>query len=146
MLWLTRYIDVLQLGLKARDTQKLDDLAAVFEANIDVCLLRLIAAFLQSVPQLVFQMYIILGFSTFTWLQGTSPNSSETWVNLKKKTCFCNTCIVMIDHSNSKVWYDYCNTQRSSNWSCWMWHHIYLKLSNFTCLFRILVWYIEMSK
>ncbi|KAK3091486.1 hypothetical protein FSP39_020197 [Pinctada imbricata] len=67
-----RYVKVLQLSRKAMQTQKLNDLAVTFRANNDVCLLRLVQIFLQSAPQMILQLYIILGLHSFSWLQALS--------------------------------------------------------------------------
>ena len=65
-----RYWRVLKLGIKSRRTKSPDDLEAVYCANNDVCLLRLFESFLESAPQLLLQLYVIITFHHFDWLIG----------------------------------------------------------------------------
>lgn len=77
---LHRYIEVLRLGYKSRQTRKKDDLDDALRANVDVSMLRLIEAFTESAPQLVLQLYIMLKFSHYNWLIGVSTVLSLTSV------------------------------------------------------------------
>lgn len=72
-----RYIEVLRLGYKSRQTRKKDDLDDALRANVDVSMLRLIEAFTESAPQLVLQLYIMLKFSHYNWLIGMGKKCIE---------------------------------------------------------------------
>ncbi|XP_061191359.1 uncharacterized protein LOC133199560 [Saccostrea echinata] len=75
---LHRYWRVLKLGIKSRRTGSQEDIEAVYSANNDVCLLRLFESFLESAPQLILQLYIIISFQHFDWIIGMSTFFSLT--------------------------------------------------------------------
>ena len=49
-----------QMGLKARRSESLDDFDELYHQQSDVCMLRMFESFLESAPQLVLQVYIML--------------------------------------------------------------------------------------
>ncbi|XP_041358886.1 uncharacterized protein LOC121375480 [Gigantopelta aegis] len=69
-----RYLRVIRLALRARQNkpQKFEDVERVYREQNDVCILRLIESFLESAPQLVLQLYIILLHRDISWLIGLS--------------------------------------------------------------------------
>lgn len=80
-----RYWRVLKLGIKSRRTKNHDDLDAVYCANNDICLLRLFESFLESAPQLLLQLYVIITFQHFDWIIGkVSSTTQKIFVNLSK--------------------------------------------------------------
>ena len=76
-------MEVLRLGRQSRITKNKDDLNAVLRANVDISLLRLIQAFMESVPQLVLQLYIMLNFKYYNWLLGNIQFPSEFLQKIK---------------------------------------------------------------
>ncbi|XP_076806856.1 uncharacterized protein LOC143450267 [Clavelina lepadiformis] len=55
-----RYISVLYFGLRARRTKKIEDYQLMYAELSDVSMLRLFECFLESAPQLVLQLYIMI--------------------------------------------------------------------------------------
>lgn len=49
-----------QMGLKARRSEDLEDFDELYHQQSDVCMLRMFESFLESAPQLVLQVYIML--------------------------------------------------------------------------------------
>lgn len=60
-----RYIQLLHLGLKVREDNTLINLRNFNQQQSDVCMLRLFESFMESAPQLVLQLYIMV--STDEW-------------------------------------------------------------------------------
>ncbi|XP_039270675.2 uncharacterized protein LOC120345331 isoform X1 [Styela clava] len=55
-----RYITVLKFGLRARKTKRIEDYQSMYSELSDVSMLRLFESFLESAPQLVLQLYIMI--------------------------------------------------------------------------------------
>lgn len=63
-----RYVLMFQMGLKARRSGIIDDFDQLYHQQSDVCMLRMFESFLESAPQLVLQLYIMLSDSDYrTW-------------------------------------------------------------------------------
>lgn len=60
-----RYIQLLHLGLKVREDNTFINLRNFNQQQSDVCMLRLFESFMESAPQLVLQLYIMV--STDEW-------------------------------------------------------------------------------
>ncbi|BFY99748.1 hypothetical protein BsWGS_02788 [Bradybaena similaris] len=85
-----RYLNVIWLGVKSYRTRKVLYTQKALRALSDVSVLRLIEAFLQSAPQLVLQMYILLCERRISWIIGFSVSCSLlslTWA----MTAYCDT-------------------------------------------------------
>lgn len=66
-----RYILMFRMGLKARKSGDLDDFDELYHQQSDVCMLRMFESFLESAPQLVLQVYIMLSDQDYsTWTGG----------------------------------------------------------------------------
>jgi len=61
-----RYYRVLTLGLEARGTDDVLDYQRYYQQWSDICMLRLFDSFMESAPQLVFQLYVMVDKSD-TW-------------------------------------------------------------------------------
>ncbi|XP_067141379.1 uncharacterized protein [Centruroides vittatus] len=75
-----RYMKLLRCGLKAQKTQNLGDFQHFYEAQSDVCMLRLFESFMESAPQLVLQLYIM--FSTEKWNMWTVISAGISLISL----------------------------------------------------------------
>ena len=69
----SRYYMVLKTGLEARSSDDLLDYQRYYQQWSDICMLRLFDSFMESGPQLVFQLYILLtrpesSLVTITWI------------------------------------------------------------------------------
>ena len=64
---LPRYIHTIYLGFKSRVTQKVVHTQRALTSQSDVSILRLFEAFLESAPQLVLQLYIMVARQSFGW-------------------------------------------------------------------------------
>lgn len=60
-----RYVQLLHLGLKIREDRAFINLRNFNQQQSDVCMLRLFESFMESAPQLVLQLYIMV--STDEW-------------------------------------------------------------------------------
>lgn len=60
-----RYIQLLSLGLKVRESNDQMELQQFNQQQSDICMLRLFESFMESAPQLVLQLYIMV--STDEW-------------------------------------------------------------------------------
>ena len=59
------------MGLKARRSGSLEDFDELYHQQSDVCMLRMFESFLESAPQLVLQLYIMLSDREYsTWTGG----------------------------------------------------------------------------
>ncbi|XP_064104747.1 uncharacterized protein LOC135214407 [Macrobrachium nipponense] len=67
-LWgiLHRYILMFKTGVKARRSQDLADYDNLYRQQSDVCMLRMFESFMESAPQLVLQLYIMMSFLEYT--------------------------------------------------------------------------------
>ena len=64
---------VLKTGLEARHSHDVVDYQRYYQQWSDICMLRLFDSFMESGPQLVFQLYILLtrpesSLVTITWI------------------------------------------------------------------------------
>ncbi len=57
-------------GFKTRKSQNPADIENYYYQQNDVCMLRLFEAFLESAPQLILQLYIIVASHNAHWLTG----------------------------------------------------------------------------
>ncbi len=55
-----RYLVVISLGMEAMKTDDPVDYQRFYQQQSDVCMLRLFDSFLESAPQLVFHLYVML--------------------------------------------------------------------------------------
>ncbi|KAK4317653.1 hypothetical protein Pmani_011275 [Petrolisthes manimaculis] len=83
-LWgiLHRYFMILGAGLKARRTKCQDDFDELRRQQSDACMLRVFECFLESAPQLVVQLYIMLSqdeYSVWTGITAVSSLVSLGW-------------------------------------------------------------------
>ena len=53
-------------GVKARHTQDLADYDDLYRQQSDVCMLRMFESFMESAPQLVLQLYIMMSCLEYT--------------------------------------------------------------------------------
>lgn len=77
-----RYMLMFQMGLKARRSGDLDDFDELYHQQSDVCMLRMFESFLESAPQLILQVYIMLSvrdYSTWTALTAFTSMVSLGW-------------------------------------------------------------------
>ncbi|XP_068230219.1 uncharacterized protein [Palaemon carinicauda] len=67
-LWgiLHRYILMFKTGFKARRSQDLSDYDELYRQQSDVCMLRMFESFMESAPQLVLQLYIMMSYLEYT--------------------------------------------------------------------------------
>lgn len=68
---LYRYVLYLKSGLKAQKTRDVDDFQDLYQQQSDLCMLRLFDSFLESAPQLVLQLYIMVSYENWNILTGT---------------------------------------------------------------------------
>ncbi|XP_071496459.1 uncharacterized protein [Diadema antillarum] len=69
---LHRYINAFRTGLEARRTKDPADFERLFYQQSDVCMLRLFESFLESAPQVVLQLYIMVATNDENFWTGTS--------------------------------------------------------------------------
>ncbi|XP_076067157.1 uncharacterized protein LOC143040266 [Oratosquilla oratoria] len=77
-LWgiMQRYILLIKTGIKARKSQNSKDFDDLYSQQSDVCMLRMFESFMESAPQLVLQLYIMLSFQDYTaWTAITAFSS-----------------------------------------------------------------------
>ncbi|KAK8380593.1 hypothetical protein O3P69_016883 [Scylla paramamosain] len=77
-----RYILMFQMGLKARRSGDLEDFDELYHQQSDVCMLRMFESFLESAPQLVLQVYIMLSdhdYSAWTAITAFTSMVSLGW-------------------------------------------------------------------
>ncbi|KAL4236359.1 XK [Mactra antiquata] len=112
-----RYIQIFHLGRKSRKSGSSEDLAAVCRAMNDVSLLRMFAAFLESVPLLILQLYIVLSnldnFNTLIGFSTVFSLISLSW----SVVAYMDTL-----HLAAKKFYKRCFTTLLTNmvWQCGM--------------------------
>ncbi|CAM1311585.1 XKR6 (predicted) [Pycnogonum litorale] len=73
---LQRYVMLLKLGLHVRKTCDVHDKDKLLQQQSDVCMLRLFESFLESAPQLVLQLYIMVTTNHWTPWTGISALAS----------------------------------------------------------------------
>ncbi|XP_053631187.2 uncharacterized protein [Cherax quadricarinatus] len=61
-----RYVIMFETGLKARRTQEMAVFDDLFRQQSDVCMLRMFESFMESAPQLVLQLYIMMCYSDYS--------------------------------------------------------------------------------
>ncbi|KAK7084787.1 XK-related protein 6 [Halocaridina rubra] len=61
-----RYILMFRSGVKARQSQDLMDYDELYRQQNDVCMLRMFESFMESAPQLVLQLYIMMSYHDYT--------------------------------------------------------------------------------
>ena len=67
-----RYLVVISLGMEAMHTGDPVDYARYYQQWSDVCMLRLFDSFLESAPQLVFHLYVMMVRNgQWPWEQGS---------------------------------------------------------------------------
>jgi len=71
-----RYLVVISLGLEAMSTGDGLDYARFYQQQSDVCMLRLFDSFLESAPQLVFHLYVMIVGHI---------NENETWNTVQEQ-------------------------------------------------------------
>ncbi|XP_029833282.3 XK-related protein 6 [Ixodes scapularis] len=69
---LHRYLLSLKTGLRAERTQDPDDFQDLYQQHSDLCMLRLFDSFLESAPQLVLQLYIMVTYEDWNLWTGIS--------------------------------------------------------------------------
>ncbi|XP_072170180.1 uncharacterized protein [Diadema setosum] len=69
---LHRYVNAFRTGLEARQTKDPADFERLFYQQSDVCMLRLFESFLESAPQVVLQLYIMVATNDENFWTGTS--------------------------------------------------------------------------
>ena len=72
-----RYYMVLRTGLEARQSGDVVDYQRYYQQWSDICMLRLFDSFMESGPQLVFQLWLLLADTRGSW-----PVFSTTWIAL----------------------------------------------------------------
>ncbi|ROT72519.1 XK-related protein 6 [Penaeus vannamei] len=83
-LWgiLHRYILLFKSGIRAQRTKDTEDFRDMYRQQSDVCMLRLFESFLESAPQLVLQLYIMMShhdYSAWTAITALSSMASLGW-------------------------------------------------------------------
>ncbi|XP_047493660.1 uncharacterized protein LOC125042208 [Penaeus chinensis] len=83
-LWgiLHRYILLFKSGIRAQKTKDTEDFRYMYRQQSDVCMLRLFESFLESAPQLVLQLYIMMShhdYSAWTAITALSSMASLGW-------------------------------------------------------------------
>ncbi|KAJ8034087.1 XK-related protein 6 [Holothuria leucospilota] len=73
---LYRYIIVLQTGLEAKKSKDLLDFDLLYHQQSDVCMLRLFESFMESAPQVVLQLYIMIATNEENFFTGISATVS----------------------------------------------------------------------
>ncbi|CAN8002014.1 unnamed protein product [Ixodes hexagonus] len=73
---LHRYLLSLKTGLRAERTQDPDDFQDLYQQHSDLCMLRLFDSFLESAPQLVLQLYIMVTYEDWNLWTGKSRISA----------------------------------------------------------------------
>lgn len=53
-------------GVKARKTEELADFDDLYHQQSDVCMLRMFESFMESAPQLVLQLYIMMSYHDYS--------------------------------------------------------------------------------
>lgn len=73
---LHRYVRYLKTGLRADRTQNMEDFQDLYQQQSDLCMLRLFDSFLESAPQLVLQLYIMVSYENWNLWTGISAIAS----------------------------------------------------------------------
>eukprot|EP00057_Strongylocentrotus_purpuratus_P026360 XP_011680834.1 PREDICTED: uncharacterized protein LOC590700 [Strongylocentrotus purpuratus] len=69
---LHRYVNLFVTGMEARRTRDALDFERLFNQQSDVCMLRLFESFMESAPQVVLQLYIMVATNDENFWTGTS--------------------------------------------------------------------------
>ncbi|XP_064486265.1 XK-related protein 7-like [Ornithodoros turicata] len=69
---LYRYVLYLKTGLRAQRSKNAEDFQDLYQQQSDLCMLRLFDSFLESAPQLVLQLYIMVSYESWNILTGVS--------------------------------------------------------------------------
>ena len=70
-LYVCRYLYLLVTGLESCTTTSAADHELYVDQQNDICLLRLLAAFLGSTPQIAIQTYILICTQQANWITGS---------------------------------------------------------------------------
>lgn len=62
----SRYILLFKTGIRAQKTKDTEDFRDMYRQQSDVCMLRLFESFLESAPQLVLQLYIMMSHHDYS--------------------------------------------------------------------------------
>ena len=73
---------VLKTGLEARSSDDLLDYQRYYQQWSDICMLRLFDSFMESGPQLVFQLFVLI-----THHDLTTFNLNVTWTGVSAVLC-----------------------------------------------------------
>ena len=73
---------VLKTGLEARSSDDLLDYQRYYQQWSDICMLRLFDSFMESGPQLVFQLYVLTTQNDLTAINLNTFNLNLTWTGV----------------------------------------------------------------
>ncbi|KAI1889076.1 hypothetical protein AGOR_G00175330 [Albula goreensis] len=88
---LSRYFQLLKKGVKAIKSNNSPDHREVFAMGTDLSMLRLFESFLESAPQLLLQLYIILNYNQTSITQYICIIGSVlsiAWATVEYRRCF----------------------------------------------------------
>ena len=66
---------MVKLGVQAKRSRNTKDVEAAFREMNDMSILRLFESFIESAPQLILQLYIILTTGSIDWVIGKTKSS-----------------------------------------------------------------------